>query len=76
MRALLLCIALLHQNKKKSLSTLVASRRAAEVTLSLIIVSAASRWHDDAMAEVQWRLVDSWFGVGPSSRDSPAGFRG
>ena len=54
---------------------MVASRRAAEVTLSLIIVSAASRWHDDAMAEVQ-RLVDSWFGVGPSSRDSPAGFRG
>jgi hypothetical protein len=53
---------------------LVASRRAAEVTLGLITVSAASRWHD-AMAEVQ-RLVDSWFGVGPSSRDSPAGFRG
>jgi hypothetical protein len=54
---------------------LVASRCAAEVTLGLISVSDASRWHDDAMAEVQ-RLADSWFGVGPSSRDSPAGFRG
>jgi hypothetical protein len=50
---------------------LVASRRAAEVALGLIIVRATSRWHDNAMAEVQ-RLADSWFGVaGTSPRDSP-----